>query len=894
MTTQQNARWSRVKEIFADAMETPAAERAAFVSSACAGDAELKHEVESLLLANQSQSGLLEAGGPSTETLVAVADAVVAQTGEVVGNYQLGTKLGQGGMGTVFQARDLRLDRAVALKLLSSSISSTAMRRRFETEARALARLRHPSIANIFDFGVFAACGGALSVPYCVLELVEGARPLDVVVREDRLDTQAVLALIAKVCDAVHHGHQKGVLHRDLKPSNILVDRNGAVKVIDFGLARILETEGSVHSHSGAMLGTPNYMPPEAFTGGGESLDTRSDVFAIGATLYELLSGAPVRQLSGLSPAELATAGQRLDVPLLGKLRPDLCGDVEVIVSKATAIEPEMRYQSADELAADIGRFLADEPILAKKASTWKQVRSIARRHRVLAALVASVAVGALVGIVGLSIGLVKAKESEQLAVREAARARATTEFLKETIRSTRPADASESPFTLSTAKWPPAASSRGVPSLNDVLANAGAQAERVFAEDPRTAAEMVEVITEAMEVSPTSETAFETVRRAAQLNTQSYGPQSVESVVARSRLVSVYAFSGRSLPAAEMRQTLADAQAKLGPTHPVTLSLLSSILPALPGAEGKALLQEVRSRVQRQPVDPVGDIGFRLAELNYLDSPDDVPAARQLVADAVALMGADSNAALSARLCLVRKLERTAATQTEAIDVAVAAGLIAERTGRLGISYEFWSQAFANGMRLARLDVGLMAAKKQLTVAERMLRSDQINFARSHGRIARVLLEQGQSIPEAAKHALVAVNATPELLEAHDPWAAYHEVMYAWSLRLQNEPQIALSMLLKREQSERGAGVNPAPWLVLVRDSEIAQASIDLGDLAQARERIASAQAAFKALEDPTWPAGRLVAAARERLAGIDNAATIPSGRVHQSAVQEPGGSSR
>jgi len=316
-----------------------------------------------------------------------------------IGSYLVLGILGQGGMGIVYKAEQSHPRRQVALKILPLGLlSSDRLIRRFEHEVEVLGRLHHPGIAQIYEAGT--ADGGYGLQPYFAMELVEG-RSLTAYVKENNLPPQQRLSLLARICDAVHYAHQQGVIHRDLKPGNVLVDASGQPKVLDFGVARAAQSGSKwtmAETEAGQLLGTLPYMSPEQAAGDMLRMDTRSDVYALGVIAYELLVGRLPHQLDGVHLPQAIEVICNCDPPKLSTLNRSYRGDVETIVRKAIHKDKEHRYESAAELAADIRRFLNDDPITARPPTRWYQSQKFVRRHKQLVAAACAVLLATAIG----------------------------------------------------------------------------------------------------------------------------------------------------------------------------------------------------------------------------------------------------------------------------------------------------------------------------------------------------------------------------------------------------------------------------------------------------------------------------------------------------------------
>jgi serine/threonine protein kinase/tetratricopeptide (TPR) repeat protein len=424
------------------------AERAAFLDEACAGDANLRQYIKALLQAHPERENWPDRPAPETERpgdvvspigpAAAAAPRAEELLGTSIGPYQLLDAIGEGGMGVVYRAEQVEpVHRQVALKVIKPGMDSAQVIARFEAERQALALMDHLHIARVLDAGTTAS-----GRPYFAMELVEGV-PITRYCDEMYLSLRQRLELFLLVCRAVQHAHQKGIIHRDLKPSNILVavqDGRPVPKVIDFGLAKALHqrlTERTLHTGFGTVMGTLEYMAPEQADPGAVDIDTRADIYSLGAVLYELLTGGPPLDrerlrgaglIDGLrriredeppppsvrlseTPAALAAlaAARRTEPRRLARL---VRGELDWIVMKALEKDRSRRYETANGLARDLERYLADEPVTAGPPSRRYRLGKFVRRNRgpvLAAALVLLALVG---GVVGTTWGLVRAQEA--------------------------------------------------------------------------------------------------------------------------------------------------------------------------------------------------------------------------------------------------------------------------------------------------------------------------------------------------------------------------------------------------------------------------------------------------------------------------------------------------
>ncbi len=500
--------------------------------------------------------------GPPSDVFWSTGGAAARRHPEQIGPYRISAVLGQGGMGIVYLACQDKPDRTVAVKVIRRGAEGRDLRRRFRREAEALLRLHHPGIAEVYDVGLFEDEDGAQ--PYLAMEHVQGLR-LTEYARSHGLSVRQRMGLLTQICHAVHHAHRRGIVHRDLKPGNILVDGNGRCKILDFGLARITDSDlrvTTIHTEMGRLLGTIPYMSPEQVSGSTKGLDHRSDIYALGVIAYELLVERLPYDVAHCSIPEAIRVIHDIEPTRLSSLSPVLRGDVETIVCTALEKDPNRRYQSAADLAADIQRFLEDRPIRVKPAGTVAQFRKFARRNRALVAGVATAFIALSAGLTTTAWQAYRATVERDRAENEAATHREIAAFLHKMVTSATPAKAQGRNVTIRT-----------------FLDDAAAELADAFPDRPLVRAALHRTVGASYLAIGELDEAVRHVRLALQARSNELGPDDPSTIEAAGNLAYILKERGELEEAERVaRDAIARAESVQGPLGEQTLVIKNTL----------------------------------------------------------------------------------------------------------------------------------------------------------------------------------------------------------------------------------------------------------------------------------------------------------------------------
>ena len=575
------------REIVAAALAIDPEQRAGYLSQACGGDPALLDQAQALLRA-KAETVISPAGQAIAGSIGGVEAAF--GPGARIGPYKLSSQLGEGGMGVVYRAQQLQpIHRDVALKIIKPGMDSKQVIARFESERQALAMMDHPNIARVFDAGATST-----GRPYFVMEWVDGI-PIGRYCDSKRLSVKERIELFLDVCQAIQHAHQKGIIHRDIKPSNILVaekDGKAAPKVIDFGLAKALGPDLSggdrteMMTELGTVMGTLAYMSPEQADLFHRDIDTRSDIYSLGAVLYELLTGTtpltrerlakvtPIEALRRVreeepgapsarvrqSAAAAATAALRQSDPVrLPKL---LQGELDWIAGKALEKDRARRYQTANALARDLERYMEREPVEAGPPSAAYRVRKFVQKHRLWLGAAAAFTALLVAGVVVSSWMALRASRAEQ-------EARAVSNFLQSDLLAQASASNQARPGT------------RPDPDLKvrTALDRAAARIEGKFQAQPLVEASIRQTIGDTYEDLGLYAEGQRQVERALDLRRRVLGEKHPDALRSMSQLVELYRLQGNYAQAEALNVKVVEVQRRvLGAEHPDTLQAMHSL----------------------------------------------------------------------------------------------------------------------------------------------------------------------------------------------------------------------------------------------------------------------------------------------------------------------------
>jgi serine/threonine protein kinase len=586
-----------VRSIFLEAVEHyPPDQRPAYLDRACAGDPALRTEVEILLRAHGEPDGPLDR---LDRELAQTADGAAPcdGPGTIIGPYKLMEQIGEGGMGLVFVAEQQQpVRRKVALKVIKPGMDTRQVIARFEAERQALALMDHPNIATVYDGG--ATPSGRL---YFVMELVKGVAITDYC-DQIQIPVRERLELFLHVCQAVQHAHQKGIIHRDIKPSNVLVMSNDGtplVKVIDFGVAKAVGqqlTDKTIYTQFTQLVGTPLYMSPEQAGQSGRDVDTRTDIYALGVLLYELLTGTtpfkkeqfrdaaydqirrvireeeppkPSTRISTLGQAARTVSADRKSDPK--QLRRAIRGELDWIVMKALEKDRNRRYETAGAFAADVQRYLDDEPVQACPTSAVYRLHKFARRNRrwVLAAgLLLAILAAAVIGLAWTNLVISREKQRGD---EEARTAKAVKGFLQDLLGQ---ADTGRQPWRREQGRG-----RNPTITVRELLDRAAQEIESKFTDQPLTEAAIRLTIGDAYRALGRFGEAQQHLKRSVDLRTKNLPANHPDTLASKHSLALVYGDQCRLGQASQLFLDVLEARtSKLGAGHPDTLSTKNAL----------------------------------------------------------------------------------------------------------------------------------------------------------------------------------------------------------------------------------------------------------------------------------------------------------------------------
>ena len=771
-------RQQQADELFREAVDLPREDRERFVRDRCGLDAELAEHVLALIARAPRDSGIgldptLTPGEPAEEE---------SPPESRIGPYRLIERVGEGGFGVVYRAQqDAPVRRQVALKVIKLGMDTRQVMARFDAERQALAILDHPNIARVIDAGATET-----GRPFFVMELVTGT-PITEYCDQQRMTVRQRVELLEPVCQAVQHAHQKGIIHRDLKPGNVLVsvvDGKAVPKIIDFGIAKAIDqrlTEATLFSLENQMIGTPAYMAPEQ-AGGATDIDTRADVYSLGVILYELLTGVtpfdvqrlrsaayheiqrivrdvepprPSTRLSQIQQLPSVAANRAVDP---GRLSQSIRGELDWIVMKCLEKDRARRYETANGLAADLRRYLSDEPVIASPPSRLYRTRKLLRRHKVAFA-VATGFVAVLAAATGISLWQAKvALQQRDRADREAAEARSQR---NEAERRQRESEAlisfiNSDVFAGATPERMPDPRVRTEIATRMLHPAAEAAALRLGGE-PLVKAAVMNQIGKSLYLLGRAADAEPLLQQSVDLLTAEYGPEHPRSLKALSDYAVAIAELDRRDDAEALHRRVLEARTRiLGPEHAETLVSMINL---------SALLSKMGRAAEAEPLArQVVDIRTRLmgpADLATLDAMQSLavllgtlgrpaeaePLYRQILEVRTQVLGADHHdtvAALGNYGAVQFRLDR--ADEAEPLLRRAMEAYVRRYGPEHPATMSFQSNYLSMLIQLGRLEEAERLSRELLQSQARLLGEEHTSTIMSMHKLAAVLSQGGRA----------------------------------------------------------------------------------------------------------------------------------------------------
>ena len=747
-------------EVFKCAVDRPVEQRAAFLNDACGDDVELRREVESLLKFNGEGGQFLET--PAFDVAVESLLQTALNPDQRVGNYKIVSHLASGGMGEVYLAHDEKLNRRVALKLVRFGIGAEQTARHFRREAEILASLNHPNIAQLY--------GGEITpdgFSFLVMEYVEGVR-IDNYCDDNSLSIRDRLEIFRRVCGAVHYAHQRLIIHRDIKPANILITKEGETKLLDFGIAKLLDQETSVgheQTMTFAAAMTPEYASPEQIRG--EAMTTASDIYSLGVLLYELVTGQRPYRIKGRNAAEIAhaimeheparpsTAVARSATNSKFEVRNSklLKGDLDNIVLKAIRKEPQRRYSSIAQFSEDVLRHLQGRTVIAHKDTIGYRTRKFISRHKAGVGAAGLIALSLIAGVVATFWQATLARRQALIATQERDHARTETakaqrinQFLQEMIG-----------YSAGTTPGSPSRPKGRDATVIDMLDDASRRVETELPDQPEVRAEMLSTIGTTYMVLANYSAARRFLGEAYDLNLKLYGPEDRQTATVIYRMANLSYLTGdyaaaetrirKALPVYRREATKADFEIWL---LPAILSDAAFIMRSRGHLdEAEALWRECLSYAPRLDAKhrASGENPKTFLAQLYMDRGD-VKRAENMASEATQRLRAQGNPFALAQSLIdlgnVRRLQRRYSEAESLIDEGTKLFAKSQGEDHPNVAFGLTSLATAHYYE-GRYDFAEQEAQKALAIAEKSSKASHA-YARASEMLGRILSTTGRA----------------------------------------------------------------------------------------------------------------------------------------------------